>query len=551
MRRGLRRSLRILVFVGALAPATPALAQSVLMPAGSERPSLDGLADPIVPVRPAPDTRQAPTPFPTRAPLTAPTPEPPRADWPGDRTELTPVGRMEEMKVEMAWLADAATFAYPLSARCTGNALEVRGYLPSDVVKQRALEVARRTTHLTVMDALRVHPSLATRSPADISEALRHGALDLLTAGFGDRVRAFTIEAAPDGQLTISGSVGSVEEKLFVSTRLRQLPGCTCVINRLAVVPVQRDGRAMILVSADGSYSLPHAADPRGMTPSPQTPPEPAPLPPSVPPAPVMTPVPSSTDTLAVPLPTIVHTKPSPPARPASRPANIAVPYQAPSTPAATAPRRESSDPLTAPTLPPGWFRGTPAQTPARPGVLPDEVARPAAGSSAGRTAGRAPADYPSATPVAAPQQPAVPSPGPALPYGYTVPAPVRETSRLTPVPAVPSTQPAPQNITRTTAAVTSAPAIHPLSVSPAVPISTGTVSEPAGPPDPTALQRTLKAVCVGLAREVEVVQLTDNTVLVRIQAGSSGAERALTEKVLSLPQMMSPHVRLRIDILP
>src|SRR5690349_18575434 len=45
--------------------------------------------------------------------------------------------RLEEMKVELALLSDITTFPYYLGTRATGPAVEVRGYVPNETVKQR------------------------------------------------------------------------------------------------------------------------------------------------------------------------------------------------------------------------------------------------------------------------------------------------------------------------------------------------------------------------------------------------------------------------------
>src|SRR5436190_19228989 len=42
--------------------------------------------------------------------------------------------KLEEMKVELALLADPVTFSFSLGARASGAALELRGYVPNDVV---------------------------------------------------------------------------------------------------------------------------------------------------------------------------------------------------------------------------------------------------------------------------------------------------------------------------------------------------------------------------------------------------------------------------------
>jgi hypothetical protein len=156
------------------------------------------------------------------------------------------------MKVELAWLADATTFPYQLDARAAGGALEVRGYVANEAVKAHALEVARRHTALPVTDALKVYPGLVPRTAGVPSQTLEEGASRVLADKMGERARTFDVKAGANGQVTVAGSVLSVEEKLAVSRCLRRLRGCTAVANRLAVVPVKHEGRLLTRVTADG-----------------------------------------------------------------------------------------------------------------------------------------------------------------------------------------------------------------------------------------------------------------------------------------------------------
>src|SRR5437879_389892 len=52
--------------------------------------------------------------------------------------------RVTEIKVELALLADPATFGCELAAHIDGvaDALEVRGYVPNETVREQALKVA-------------------------------------------------------------------------------------------------------------------------------------------------------------------------------------------------------------------------------------------------------------------------------------------------------------------------------------------------------------------------------------------------------------------------
>src|SRR6516162_5285757 len=60
--------------------------------------------------------------------------------------------RLLEIKVELALMADVATFPYRLAAHASGGAMEVRGYIPNNIVRERALKTARESCSLEITD---------------------------------------------------------------------------------------------------------------------------------------------------------------------------------------------------------------------------------------------------------------------------------------------------------------------------------------------------------------------------------------------------------------
>jgi hypothetical protein len=165
--------------------------------------------------------------------------------------------KLEEMKVELALLADPATFACNLSAALEGNAILVRGFVPNDAVRERAMLAARAGTHLPVADGLKIHRNLAMRAAGVPVTALQRGALDLLEEGFPEIAAGIEVKATITGQLTLTGSARSYEEKLAVSQRLRRLNGCTAVVNQLKVTPLVKAGQSLTMVTADGMHVVP------------------------------------------------------------------------------------------------------------------------------------------------------------------------------------------------------------------------------------------------------------------------------------------------------
>jgi hypothetical protein len=192
MRQGLRRAARILMAAGALGLARPAVARgpAVEAPAAAEEAAL-------------------------------------------------PAGQAyrEEVRVRLAWLADPVTFPHALTARVRGDSLEVGGTVPDSAAQEAALKLARQHTPLPVVDAVQVRPAKAEKRVALPAEAVQRTAAGALSVAVGSRGRDVTVQARPDGQVTVRGSVASLEEKLRVSERLRQVAGCTSVVNCLSVAP--------------------------------------------------------------------------------------------------------------------------------------------------------------------------------------------------------------------------------------------------------------------------------------------------------------------------
>jgi hypothetical protein len=114
MRKGLGRAARILLAAGAVALARPAAARG---PQAEAPAAAEGAALPA---------EQA---------------------------------RLEELRVSLAWLTDAATFPHALTARVRGDSLEAAGAVPDAAVKEVALKLARQHTALPVVDALEVRRS--------------------------------------------------------------------------------------------------------------------------------------------------------------------------------------------------------------------------------------------------------------------------------------------------------------------------------------------------------------------------------------------------------
>ncbi len=143
--------------------------------------------------------------------------------------------RLTEIMVELAWLADPLIFPLELEACMDGEGLQVRGQVPNDAVKQRALKLARMHCPITVVDKLTglagaIEPR-RSMEPASLQQAV----LAALHEAFPRPEHTFAVRCLGAGQVVIEGFISSFEEKLAVSRRLRRLAGCTAVVNELAL----------------------------------------------------------------------------------------------------------------------------------------------------------------------------------------------------------------------------------------------------------------------------------------------------------------------------
>jgi len=165
--------------------------------------------------------------------------------------------RLEEGQLELAFLADPMLFSYGLGAHVQGVTVEVRGYVPTDAVRERVLTVARQQSALPVIDKLKLHPTLAGHGAVDRPENILQAAQTLLAGAFPDQGPAMNLKCDAHGRITVAGSVGSFEDKVLVSRKLRQVPGCSCVLNQLSVGVGRHDSRPSETLHGPGVLTVP------------------------------------------------------------------------------------------------------------------------------------------------------------------------------------------------------------------------------------------------------------------------------------------------------
>ncbi len=448
--------------------------------------------------------------------------------------------RLEEMKVELAWLADIAAFPYYLGARASGETLSVRGYVPNEMVRQKAVDIARQNTYLKVRDELKIQRNLSLRPSLRTADALHTDGMELLRKSLGESARSMSLAARPNGIVVLTGHIDSVESKLEVSKLMRQLSGCYGAMNQLAVEEIIRDGQRVARVTRDGSITVP----PMALGQQPETFAAPAPMPTAS--QPRFESEKKSTVPTLLPSPSGRHLD--------AQDGELQLPNVEPSKPAQPKQSGTKLDALIPPQLPARWGQPPtpkPQNSPSNP--TPEKI-----GSTTNRK-----------------------TPSPTIQGGRSAmswesqtkkPSPAASTTDMTwhrpsdgeesePKPTASKTK------ETTRKASSSSPAWPPAyqTGAPKNEGRPGTITfddDPTPPHQPAPLpmgsshsissdqlERQVKSACGRQAREVRVEPQRDGSILVRVKVSSLSTSDQLTRKILAIPDMTSPRVRLMMDV--
>src|SRR5262249_25499238 len=168
------------------------------------------------------------------------------------------------------------TFPWPLTARITGPVVRVEGDVPSQAVRQQALRVAGQQTNLAVIDGTKVNARLAAPAAGPSGDLLQRSVAAHPQKFFGEHARGTLVTAAGNGQVTLTGSIASNEEKLTVSQSLRAVKGCTSVVNQLQVTALTYGGQPHSAAPAVRQAGYTPPAEPQPAKPAPAPEPEPS-----------------------------------------------------------------------------------------------------------------------------------------------------------------------------------------------------------------------------------------------------------------------------------
>ena len=133
------------------------------------------------------------------APVTA---APPKASVPVAHSPL-PKSREQEMRIELAWMADSATFRCTLRARATEDGIELSGSVPRAEVRARAVKIAQDACGKKVTDRIAVsRHAHDPYTPASHQELLQ-GANRALSAALGPQKKGIMISIGESGEVVL------------------------------------------------------------------------------------------------------------------------------------------------------------------------------------------------------------------------------------------------------------------------------------------------------------------------------------------------------------
>jgi len=154
---------------------------------------------------------------------------------PSVHAPLTPLAaRQWECEAELALQADPVTYPYSIRPLMQQGVLELRGYVPSLAVKERAVSLVQSAVPVPVADRLKVFAQVAGPMTTRSADPLAQARARLSHAGLAPGATV-TVDQAEDGLLVLRGQVATLEQKMALTKSLRGLPGCVAVRNEVTV----------------------------------------------------------------------------------------------------------------------------------------------------------------------------------------------------------------------------------------------------------------------------------------------------------------------------
>jgi len=159
----------------------------------------------------------------------------------------------ESMRIHIEFLAEPLISTTDITPSVKNGKMILIGNVNNNTVANNAIALASRLTTCKVVSEIRIWPvsfNKTTKVPVDTLQANTN---KVVSTEFQTAYPKLTTAVSADGSIIVSGPVVTIEDKLEISKRLRKVPGCQRVVNKMIVQPMRMGNETVTMVNKDGT----------------------------------------------------------------------------------------------------------------------------------------------------------------------------------------------------------------------------------------------------------------------------------------------------------
>ncbi|MCY2941435.1 MAG: BON domain-containing protein [Planctomycetota bacterium] len=159
----------------------------------------------------------------------------------------------EAMRIHIEFLADPLISTTDISPSVKNGKMILNGNVNNNTVANNAVALASRLTTCKVISEIRIWPVSFNKTTKVPVETLQANTNKVVSAEFQSAYPKLSTAVSADGSIIVSGPVVTLEDKLEISKRLRKVPGCQRVVNKMTVQPMRMGKETVTMVNKDGT----------------------------------------------------------------------------------------------------------------------------------------------------------------------------------------------------------------------------------------------------------------------------------------------------------
>jgi osmotically-inducible protein OsmY len=159
----------------------------------------------------------------------------------------------ESMRIHIEFLADPLISTTDISPSIKKGKIILNGNVNNNTVANNAVALASRLTTCKVISEIRIWPISFNKTTKVPVETLQANTNKVVSTEFQTAYPKLSVAVSAEGCVIVSGPVITLEDKLEISKRLRKVPGCQRVINKMAVQPMRMGNETVTMVNKDGT----------------------------------------------------------------------------------------------------------------------------------------------------------------------------------------------------------------------------------------------------------------------------------------------------------